>query len=92
MNPFGRVRNREDTSRRDATQESLKHLKLNFPKYEEGKEVADWLQDCELYFEIYGVQEHKKVAIAGMHLEGVTRGWYQIFTMEKTDLSLPGLE
>lgn len=79
--PFGRVDNRDRAPKKEAPQDSLRHLKLNFPRYEIGREVVDSIQDCELYFEIYGVHGHKKVVIAGMHLEGATNSWYQVFAI-----------
>ena len=66
--------------------ESLHHLKLKFPRFEEGGTVAEWLQDCEQYFAIYKIGESRKVAIAGMHLEGVARRWFQIYTVERNNL------
>lgn len=79
VNPFGLEA--EDVPRRTYHQDSLKHLKLSYPRYEKDKIVEDWIQDCELYFEIYGVPENKKVTIAGMHLEGVYKSWYQTVAM-----------
>lgn len=55
---------------------------MKLPKLEEGKAVEDWILDCNQYFEIFGVSEDKKVAIAGMHLEGSAKSWYQVYTRE----------
>lgn len=87
VNPFGRLRTGNDSTGRAVAQESLKHLKLNFPRFAEGKGVADWIEDCELYFEIYGIQNNKKVVIAGMHLEGLAKSWYQMYALEKLELN-----
>lgn len=48
--------------------------------------MAYWIEDCELYFEIYGVKESKKVVVSGMHLEGRAKSWYQVFTVGKSKL------
>lgn len=65
--------------------DSIQHLKLRFPKYEESSGVTAWLQDCDQYFEIYKVGESKKVAIAGMHLEGTARKWFQVYTVGRSN-------
>lgn len=85
VNPFGRVKTGV------GSYESLKHLKLNFPKYKEAKGVTEWIEDCELYFDIFGVQDRKKVVIAGMPLEGLARSWYQVFFLGKTRVRLEKL-
>lgn len=47
--------------------DSLQHLKLTFPKYNEKSKVKDWLEDCALYFDIHGIEGPKRSVIAGMH-------------------------
>ena len=64
--------------------QGLQHLKLTFPKFSEEEEVADWLQDCNQYFEVFGVNGRKKVTIAGMHLEGNARSWYHIYSIHNS--------
>lgn len=76
VNPFGRKsfeKCKFSKSYREIPAENLNHLKLSFPRFIEGVQAIDWLQDCEMYFEIFKVTELKKTAIAGMHLEGVAR-------------------
>lgn len=81
VNPSGIL----DTEHK-TTQDSLEHIKLNFPRFEEGKKVTDWIQDFELYFEIFGVNDNKKVVVAGRHLEGTARSWYQVYAMDMRNL------
>ena len=64
--------------------QGLQHLKLTFPKFSEGDDVEDWLQDCNQYFEVFGVIERKKVTVAGMHLEGTARSWYHIYSLHNS--------
>ncbi|XP_017241605.1 uncharacterized protein LOC135152094 [Daucus carota subsp. sativus] len=64
--------------------QGLQHLKLTFPKFSEGDDVEDWLQDCNQYFEVFGVNERKKVTVAGMHLEGTARSWYHIYSLHNS--------
>lgn len=59
--------------------ETLHHLKLSFPKFKEETSVTEWLQDCEQYFTVFGIVGPRRVAIAGMHLEGTARRWFQVF-------------
>lgn len=40
----------------------------------------------EQYFEIFGVGDSKKVVVAGMHLEGVAKRWYQVYAVGKKQL------
>ncbi|WOH00407.1 hypothetical protein DCAR_0519766 [Daucus carota subsp. sativus] len=81
VNPFGRMNSEKyRTSRVDVEipKENLNHLKLSFPKFVEGSQAVEWLEDCETYFEIYKVVEHKKTTIAGMHLDGNAKSWLQV--------------
>nr|XP_017233486.1 PREDICTED: uncharacterized protein LOC108207560 [Daucus carota subsp. sativus] len=64
--------------------QGLQHLKLTFPKFSEEKDVEDWLQDCNQYFEVFGVNHRKKVTIAGMHLEGSARSWYHLYSLHNS--------
>ena len=66
--------------------ESLQHLKLNFPRFTEGLGVVEWFQDCEQYFSVYGVDDSKRVAVAGMHLQGTARKWFQVYIVGKNSL------
>lgn len=50
--------------------DTLQHLKLQLPRFQEYSHVVEWLEDCAQYFSIYKVEDSKKVSIAGMHLEG----------------------
>lgn len=70
----------------NAGQLELQHLKLLFPKFTEGIGVTKWLQDCEQYFSVYGVGESKKVVVVGMHLQGTSRKWFQIYTVGKNSM------
>lgn len=72
--------------RRKCSSNTLHHLKINFPKFTEESGVSEWLEDCEQYFEIFGVGEPKKVVVAGMQLEGVARRWFQVYTFGKRQL------
>lgn len=42
-----------------------------FCSYDGGKGIWDWLVDCELCFEIFGMPDPKKTKVAGLYLEGV---------------------
>lgn len=64
-------------SSKEVEPEPLHHLRLSFPKFVEGSE---WLQDCEQYFSVFKVGENKKVAIAGMHMQGTARKWFQVYS------------
>lgn len=64
------------------TLDLLPHLKLQLPKFKEGTEVGDWLHDCEQYFTIYNIEDSLKVVVAGMHLEGTSRNWFQGYAAE----------
>ena len=66
--------------------ESLQHLKLNFPKFTEGLGVVEWLQDCEHYFSVYGVDDSKRVAVAGMNLQGTARKWFQVYIVGENSM------
>lgn len=78
-NPFA------NTSTNSIKKDSVQHLKLRFPKYDEKSGANVWLQDCEQYFEIFKVGKNKRVAIAGMHLEGSARNWFQVYTTGRND-------
>lgn len=81
VNPFGcktSPTKHDPQSREEANKEKLPHLKLNFLKFKEGCDAYDWLEDCEQYFQIFGIEKDKRVAIAGMHFEGVSKSWYQL--------------
>lgn len=69
-----RSRNNQEEEDKD-----LKHLKLVFPTYMEGEEAMEWIKDCNEYFNIYGVNDKRKAAIAfaSMHLHGVHKAWYK---------------
>lgn len=41
--------------------------------------MLKWVEDCEQYFKVFGIGDQKKVAIAGMHLGGIAKSWYQVF-------------
>lgn len=71
---------------KEEKKESLHHLNLNFPKFTKNRRVSEWLEDCEQYFAIFDIADHKKSVIAGMHLEGVAKSWYQVFTAEKKQI------
>lgn len=80
VNPFGKgIPEKEKVQEQiKGSNDSLKHLKLQFPKFVEGGGVRGWLEDCEQYFDIFTVPDKKKVVVAGMHLEGVAKRWYQV--------------
>lgn len=85
VNPFGSKKKMKPKEVRGCGRletRNLQHLKLSFPKLEGNKAVEDWIQDCNQYFEIFGVSEGKKVAIVGMHLEGPAKSWYQVYSLE----------
>lgn len=66
--------------------EPLQFLKFKFPKYDEESGVTVWLQDCEHYFSIFKTGENHKATIAGMHLEGTPRLWFQMYSVGKDNL------
>lgn len=74
VNPFAKC---DKTDRKP--KELLHHLRLKFPRFTEISEAKEWLQ--EHYFEIFSVSENKVVAVAGMHLEGVAKSWYQTYVV-----------
>ncbi|XP_074379422.1 uncharacterized protein LOC141720727 isoform X1 [Apium graveolens] len=82
-NPFGWTTNKKSED------ETLQHLKFSFPKFTRTSKVKEWLEDCELYFDIYRVEDHKRSMIAGMHLEGVARSWYQVYTTGQSHIPWP---
>lgn len=67
--------------------QSLRHLKLTFPAYEEGNDSLEWLRDCEEYFAIYEVNDGKRAAIAAMHLSEIPRSWYKSFMIGRNGVS-----
>ena len=86
VDPFGSTdkQMRQTLSLNSEGSENLQHLKLNFPKFDEGKAVEDWVQDCNHYFKMFRVNERKKVTIAGMHLEGTASSWYHIYSLNNS--------
>lgn len=58
--------------------ELLHHQRLKSPKFVETSEAKEWLQDCEHYYDIFSVSE-KKLAVTGMHLEGVAKSWFRTY-------------
>ncbi|KAL8146581.1 hypothetical protein AgCh_004346 [Apium graveolens] len=87
INPFGGSKSVVGSLWENEALETLRHLKLNFPRYAEGKGVAGWIEDYELYYEIFGIQNSKKVMIVGMHLEGVSKSWYKMYAIGKLELN-----
>lgn len=80
LNPFAKtmtICNQEEVPK------SLHHLRLSIPKFIEGSGVAKWIHECEQYFSMFKVGDNKKVAIAGMHLEGTARKWFQVYTVDE---------
>lgn len=43
--------------------------KMDFPKFD-GEDYQVWLENCELYFDIYGVSESMKVKFASLNYVG----------------------
>lgn len=76
----------EDLKVQREKEQSLYHLKLQFTKFVEGSEVTEWLLDCEQYFSIYKIGESKKTTIAGMHLSGNAKNWFQVYCIGKKAL------
>lgn len=79
VNPFAKEDVPEPRSKK-----ALPQLRLAFPKFDAKTGVKEWLQDCENYFEIFQVGKEKQVAIAGMHLEGTARKWFQTYAVGRT--------
>lgn len=86
VNPFGQKSNTSQgkfDGDRTGRKEILHHLKLSFPKFTTNSGVKEWIEDCEQYFDIFSIPTHKRSVIAGMHLEGVAKNWYSVFTAER---------
>lgn len=85
-NPIAKVLHIETS---EDTKRPLTHLKLSFPKFNGSYGVSEWIQDCEQYFSVYKIEDAKKVAVAGLHLEGVTRSWFQTYTLGRKSVDWP---
>lgn len=57
---------------------------MEFPRFE-GDGVRIWLDNCEVYFQLYQIPEGFKVMSASLHLHGNAAHWYQ--TSKHTDVS-----
>lgn len=51
--------------------------KMDFPKFD-GEDYQVWLDNCELYFEIYGVFEQMKVKFASLNCVGNAALWLKM--------------
>lgn len=51
--------------------------KMDFPKFD-GEDHQVWLDNCELYFKIYGVSEHMKVKFASLNCVGNAALWLKM--------------
>lgn len=48
--------------------------KMDFPKFD-GDDYQIWIDNCELYFEIYGLSSHMKVKFAALNMIGDAALW-----------------
>jgi hypothetical protein len=58
---------------------------MDFPKFD-GEDHQIWLDNCELYFEIYGVTPHMKVKFAALNMVGNAALWLKT-TQSAVDFS-----
>lgn len=75
------VRTKQKNEQED--EEPLYHLKVGILKFTEGSGVSQRLQNCEQYFTVFKIENAKKAAIAGMHLEGLARRWFPTYSLER---------
>lgn len=66
---------------------SLKHLKLTFPSLKLGGDAMEWLRDCEEYFSIFEVNDHRR-SIAGLAYEWDSKVLVQVFYRGKGEAFL----
>lgn len=78
--------NWERRRRTNDYEEDLRHLKLVFPSFNEVDDASLWIKDCEQYFDIYHIQEVRKVVIATMHLQGSPKFWYKTYAVGKEEI------
>ena len=50
---------------------------MDFPKFD-GSDPHLWREQCELYFDVYAVQELMKTRFAALNFMGVAAAWLQI--------------
>lgn len=58
------------------------YTKMDFPKFD-GDDYQIWLDNCELYFEIYGVSAHMKVKFASLNMIGNDALWLKTYQKKK---------
>ncbi|KAJ4754640.1 polyprotein [Rhynchospora pubera] len=61
-------------------------FKTNMPRYDfptlDGKNVADWIEDCEYYFDLFQVHDSQKSRMAIPHFFGDAREWYRSYKID----------
>lgn len=55
---------------------------MDFPKFD-GEDYQVWLDNCELYFDIYGVSDHMKVKFASLNVIGNVALWLKMAQKRK---------
>ncbi|XP_073356352.1 uncharacterized protein [Aegilops tauschii subsp. strangulata] len=56
--------------------------KMDFPKFD-GEDYQVWFDNCELYFDIYGVSDHMKVKFASLNVIGNAALWLKMAQKRK---------
>ncbi|XP_026409868.1 uncharacterized protein LOC113304966 [Papaver somniferum] len=59
---------------------------LEFPRFD-GENPHGWVQKSGRYFQIHGIEEHQKVSVASIYLEGKADKWFLNFQIGKPFLS-----
>lgn len=60
-------------------------LKMDFPTFD-GEDYQVWIDNCELYFDIYGVSESMKVKFAALNVVGNAALWLKMAQKHKNFL------
>ena len=63
-----------------------RHVKLEFPRFNEGEDPTGWICRAEQFFRFQGTSEEEKTPLASFHLEGEAQLWYQILLREEWEV------
>jgi hypothetical protein len=61
-------------------------IKLEFPRFNGGKDPTGWICRAEQFFRFQGTSEEEKTPLASFHLEGEAQLWYQILLREDREI------
>lgn len=72
---------------RDARFQDPNFQRINMPRMDfptfSGEHPADWVEDCQFYFEAFQTPEMYKTRMATMNFTGDAREWYRSYKIDK---------